>query len=200
MNIDNVNISTFPIDIADRAPLSSESLRAFVDSVSDDLANLGNTVNEDILGILNTLPETDGVDAKTSGLDGTALYVDSNGSSAKDYGLFYNAASGRPLSVYETFLFFIQIISNMDNGLKEGISVGSITAPVTIAKGGSVTFDWPYFDGTFDDKLFQKTNNTITKVSDLNVSVDYAAKKITIQSPTSDITLWGYIWHPVYSF
>lgn len=193
------NPETFALDISKNGVISSEDLNAFTQGIAKDMASISSLFNDTLAEMLDALPN----EAITNGLDGAAIYVDKDSTAVKDNALFWHPTETRPLTVYESFLVFIQILANTENGLREGLKIGTISAPITITSTNSNEYDWPYFDGAFEFQFYIKTGDVITKMADdiLDVSVDYATKKITIDNQSGgDKTFYGFIWHPVYTF
>lgn len=193
------NPETFALDISKNGVISSEDLNAFTQGIAKDMASISSLFNDTLAEMLDALPN----EAITNGLDGAAIYVDKDSTAVKDNALFWHPTETRPLTVYESFLVFIQILANTENGLREGLKIGTISAPITITSTNSNEYDWPYFDGAFEFQFYIKTGDDITKMADdvLDVSVNYATKKITIDNQSGgDKTFYGFIWHPVYTF
>lgn len=193
------NPETFAMDISKNGAISSEELNAFTQGIAKDIASLSSLFNDTLSKILDELP----AEAIVDGLDGKAIYVDSGSTDNTDNALFWHPTETRPLTVYESFLTIMQILANTENGLREGMKIGSISAPITITSTNSNEYDWPYFDGAFEFQFYIKSGDIITKIADdvLDVSVDYSTKKITIDNQSgSDKTFYGFIWHPVYTF
>jgi hypothetical protein len=202
MNIGEFNPSTFKPAIVRTGPISSDELRSFSEATVNDLASLSSLLNDKVLKILATLPETTEQNALLNGMDAKALYVNNSSTINTDNGLFFNVSQNRPMSVYESLLLMIQIIANTENGLREGVAVGTITSPIPILNGGSVEFEWPYFDGIFEAKLYAITGSTITSVNNaLTIEVNYSNKKIyLINNSGFTVSVYGFLWHPVFSF
>lgn len=193
------NPETFALDVSKNGVISSEDLNAFTQGIAKDMASISSLFNDTLAEMLDALPS----EAITNGLDGAAIYVDKDSTAIKDNALFWHPTETRPLTVYESFLVFIQILANTENGLREGLKIGTISAPITITSTNSNEYDWPYFDGAFEYQFYIKTGDVITKMADgvLDISVDYATKKITLDNQSgSDKTFYGFIWHPVYTF
>lgn len=203
MNIGEFNPSTFKPTIVKTGPISSDELRAFSEATVNDLASLSVLINSKIVQILKTLPETPKQNAIENGFDGKSIYVDNNAANDVDNGLFYHIDEQRPMSIYESMLLIVQILANIENGLREGVAIGSISDPIAIANTETVEYEWPYFDGAFEVKLFSDDGSgIITDASNLlNISVDYINKKILLNNTSGDtVTVYGFLWHPVFSF
>jgi len=190
MDLKQFNISTFPLNIPKRSPIDSDELNGFTSAVAEDIAQLQDVVNN-VVDFMSTLPSD--VDPETDSLDGTTIAIDSAASTSKDGGIFYDSDNSKPLSIYQSMLLMMQILANMENGLREGVKVGSITSPISTPQ----TYSWPYTDCMFEPIFFTKSGSTVTKASDMTISVNSTNKTITI-TPVSSI--WGYLWHPVLTF
>lgn len=201
MNISDFKPSTIKPSISSVAPLSSDELKSFSEAAVNDLNSLSILLNDYIVKIFKTLPDTTGQNALTNGFDGKAFYVDGTSTNDIDNGLFYHQDEARPLSVYESLLMVIQIIANIENGLREGVRVGSVSAPIQLTDGSFVEYEWPYFDGAFQASLFSISAGVITQNTALTITVDYNQKKIILTN-NSGITqeVYGFLWHPVFSF
>lgn len=197
MAITPVIPSTFKPEIAKNGVISSSDLRSFVEGVSSDIAVLADTVNT-IAQSFNTLRHPN-----ISSLDGTNIVVDASASLTKDFSLLYSEFEGRALTVYEAFMFFMQILANTENGLREGISVGIYSYPATINAGESIAFDWPFADSIFEPFLFQVSGDVVSRISTLTITVDTSVtpSQLLINNTTGDtVNIYGYIWHPVFTF
>ena len=200
MTIPEFSQQTTSPNIVKNGPISSDELRSFTEAAVLDINALSTLINDTMLPIFRSIPMGDGIDPIQNGLDGKSIFVDGQASTIKDNGLFFNINENRPLLVYEIMMLFVKLIANIHNGLKEGLSIGSITAPVEILNSEFVDYTWQYFDAAFDSYLFSISTNTVTKIDPL-ISVNYLNKTIRITNNTgSTINIFGYIWHPVFSF
>lgn len=182
MSIGNFNPTAVAPIIERSAPISSEVLNAFFSAITSDLSTLSGKFNK-MVSIVS------GVDSTDNTLDGKNILVDKDATESKDNGLLFFSDTSKPITIYEAFLLFIQILSNMENGLKEGVRVGSVGTPVDIST--EPTFTWPYVDGMFEAFLFTNTNDGIARVSpDIIV-------KNQILTISGTGTAYGYIWHPI---
>jgi len=137
--------STMPISVAKGASFKSEDINAFTKATAGDFATLSSLLNDNVFKILNTLPAF--YDPENSHLDGKGFYVDSDSTIVKDNGLFYlndtqNASNSRPLTVYETFILIMQILANIENAQREGVTVGSYANKVAVSSTSSLTYVW----------------------------------------------------------
>lgn len=201
--------STIPANLTVGGKVDFEELKAFTEAASIDFVALSNILNTQVLNIIGSLPYYPGenINAAEFGLDGKNLFVDTGSTSAKDYGLLWNESSARPKTVYETVLFLMQILANVENGLKETVSIGSITSPIEISgviSENTIEYDWPYNDGMYEYLLYKYDSITgkISKIepgSNISVEVDYSTKKVIITNDSGiTVSIYGYIWHPVF--
>lgn len=207
MNISRFYQTNFPLQIAKRSELSSEELSAFFASANNDITSIGEILNNSIIPLATSLPD---FDPNIQPFDGKTFYVDSEAEENKDNGFFYNvhpsdSGQNRPTTVYETFLYLLQHIANIENGLREGVAIGTKGSPVTIDSGAQASYPWPYLDSAFDYLLyFENNEGYIEKLTDnsLTVQVDTSTSPTLIITNDTDapISLWGYIWHPVFTF
>jgi hypothetical protein len=155
MQINDLNLSVFPLNVPENGALSSKDINVFSKSAANDIAAIASLLNNQISKTLSSLPEE--FDPESDKLDGSSIYVDSAATVSKDYGIFYNqdVAEPRPRTIYETLLVFVQLLANIDNGLREGVKVGSFAAKQGIAAGQTLTLDWPYIDKMFKPLLFK---------------------------------------------
>ncbi len=198
MTLTPVIPSTFKPEIAKNGVISSSDLRAFTEGVSSDIAVLADTVNT-IAQSFNTLRSP-----SESSLDGTNILVDSEASPTKDFSLLYSEFEGRALTIYEAFMFFMQILANTENGLREGVSIGTYIYPVTIEAGDTATFDWPFSDCMFETFLFQINNDVVSRIStglDITVDASVTPSQLLINNTSgSTVNIYGKVWHPVFTF
>ena len=201
MNITEFNQSTFPLEQMNSGRINAEELKAFTTAVVNDLESLANILNTDISPILRSLPETIDINPRIGNFDGTNIYLDTNATNEKDKGIFYDFINQRPMTIYEVFIFFLRIIADLNNGLKEGVTIGNIASPITISAGSTYSISWPYLDGLFDYQLQVLSNNMIYKATNITVGIDTTTKEIKITNNNSaNISVFGVIWHPVYTF
>jgi hypothetical protein len=201
MIITEFNQSTFPLEQMNSGRINAEELKAFTTAVVNDLEALAAILNNDISPILRTLPEATDVNPRVGNFDGTNIYLDSNASKDKDKGVFFDTISQRPMTIYEVLIFFLRIIADLNNGLKEGVTIGNIASPIVINAGSTYSVSWPYLDGLFDYQLQVLNNNMIYKAANITVGIDTVTKEIKItNNNNTNISIFGVIWHPVYTF
>lgn len=195
MNIAEFNPTTFPLDLVYASKISSEHLNAFFNSVATDLSSIKEILNDNMIPVVGSLSD-DFVPGENK-LDGKSIYLDSGASSETDSGLFYY--NSKPLTIYEAFIVFLQLLANTDNGLKEGVKVGSKSSLVSFASGVAIDYDWLYSDGLFMYKMFKI--NVAGGVEDISSSFTVVNNnnKILITSATNQFA-FGFVWHPVFLF
>lgn len=190
--------STLPITVPERAPLSSKDMQAFVNGVTSDMSEIQTILNDKLIKLVESLPLETGIDAISNGLDGSNMYVNNNATVGLYGGVFYNTT--RPATIQETLLTYARIIANIDNGLKEGVKIGSSAEPITLSSNATHIIEWPYVDKTFETMLYKNTSGTITKINLLvELIVSTSELKITNNSGAS-VSFWGHAWHPVFLF
>lgn len=194
--MDILNTTAAPFTTPVHGALNSQFLNSFVKAVCADLTRIVDSVNNNVLKPLSTLPE--GFNPESSNLDGCNIYTDAGASESKDFGIFYLKDNSRPATIYETFLLILQILANIENGMREGVSVGSFIDKVTVGPGSPLIYSWPYTDAAFEPLLFEQSGDSVTKAQ-LDVNVNVTNKTLTINSASSK-NIWGYIWHPVLTF
>lgn len=193
--------STMPIPIASRGPISSEELRSFISACSNDFNTIADFLNNYALKLAGALPNETGINALSAQkLDGANLYADASAAETKDRGLFWNTEQNRPMTIYETFILYIQLMANIQNGLREGVSIGSKAVPVEIGIGSPIEVEWPYLDGLFEVYLFSISGGVISKFTPTSVSVNDTTKVLSITYTGSTTQVYGYVWHPVFTF
>lgn len=203
MAVNNFEKTTFPLSIPLRGELKSDDLNAFSEAVTADMEALSTLLNNNVVNLLNTLPDS------TESLDGTNIYVDKNSTNIKDYGIFYHndastPANNRPKTLYEILLFFFQVVANVKNGMREGVKIASLGTPFAHANSATQSYDWPYTDAAFEPLLFTVSGTTVSPINltDWSITVDTSASpnqlEITNNSGGS-LDVFGYVWHPVLS-
>lgn len=195
MTLDSFNPAAYKPEIPFGGKIESGVLNAFFDLTTRDIAKIAEILNTSV-DVLKTLP----VDFQpgVSNLDGTSLYVDSAAAEDKDFGLFYDSSNNRPYTVYEVLLFFMQILSNSRNAMKEGARIGSIGSKVAVGSGQSVVIPWPYADKMFEPFLFYMDGANVRPYTECNVFVN--GSNLTIQNTGGNVEIWGAVWHPVLTF
>jgi len=197
--IGQVQSTAVPLEVAENSNIISSEINESSLSIVNTLSSITEKLNT-IIGVIESLPEETGISAVTNALDGANIYTDSDATLLKDYGFLYNSDLDRPQTIYESFIFFAQILSNISNGLKEGVKIGSVSLPVEILTAATATYAWPYTDGLFEAMLFETSGGYINKV-DNNVKIDTSTGEIIITNGTgSTQNIFGYIWHPVLTF
>ena len=198
--IPEFNPSTFNLTIAKNSPISSEELNGFTQAAASDLQNLSLMINDIFIKLISSLPDYPSINAIDNGIDGANVMVDNDATAVKDSGLFFNTAENRPFTIYEALLFLMQVMANTENGMREGLRVGSYSAPVTINNGAYVEYDWSYTDYQFKEILNNISGNTVSKAN-VSVTISNLTNKIIItNSSGSAVNIFGYLWHPVLSF
>lgn len=192
MNYKTFNQNTFNLTIPKGAPLQSEQLNAFFHSIYKDFNSLADIINNTLNQFLASLPAT--FEPSENQLDGTQLYVDSNASESKDRGIFYNSLNQRPITIYEALLFIVQLISNLNNTMRDAQLVASYYNPTTEQ---TITVPWPYENPMFVPILFEvnPSNGTITEYDKSNYTISLSNSIITINRNDTN-PIFGIIWHP----
>ena len=191
----------FPL-VAPSAPLSSADINTFATTVKADIDAIATILNDSIRPIYDKLT----VLAPTAGLAGTSLPVDPGASTTKDFGLFWNATTSLPASIYDSFLTMMQILANVHNGMKEGVKVGDSVTYTAIANNDTLSYAWPYTDTLFWPMLFKVNGSYVNQLpvtaqgasASVNAYIDTTSHTLKIKNNTGgDISIFGYIIHPV---
>jgi len=207
MTISKFNPKTFAMAVAEKGTLSSEKLNAFTEAIAVDMASLRDKLNNYILKTMNSLPSD--FDPSTDTFDGHAIYLNSNAKDS-DNNVFWfehptDSSQSRPLTIYEAMLLFLQVLANIENGMREGVKLGDVTNKLEFSGNETKQYPWLYADGLHKVFLFEESGNQIKPISDadFNVYIDTTTTdhNLTVVNNTiSTKRIWGYVWHPVLSF
>lgn len=182
--------------------LTSELFNQRFAAISTDITNIISAINNILINLQEDLPYND---LTTHPFDGTNIYVDSQANENQYGGLLYDSIEGKPATIKDVMLSTLKILSYIDNGLKEGSSIGSYNAPENIAASGTYSVPWIYTDGIFKSSLMVKNaDGTTQEIKDFDVTVSYSPSNneivITNNDANNAINVFGYIWHPLFTF
>ena len=206
MIAENITPFNSPPPISKNSPINSDDLNSYFEGVSGDINKIASLINSSIVNMVNSMPPE--YDPEINNFDGSNIYVNKDAKD-KDNNLFWyedpsDPGKSRPITIYEAFLLLMQYIANQHNGMREGIAIGNIASKVEFAGQETKEYSWVYSDSMFEYKLYCEENNSISKLTDLNIQVTVdtsgASKKLKIKNLSSSTkNIWGYIWHPVFN-
>jgi len=182
------------------AQLTSSFLNGVLSGHFNDIENIITAINDNLYKMTQSLVSSDFVGGKE--LDGTNIKVDASDSGSLYGGLFYNSDAGRAATISEVLLSLTEILAYIDNGLREGISIGTIDTKTAITGSSTLSNTWPYPDKMFSAKLFYLDGPDVKDaVLDGMVTIHVNGTNIIITNTTvSTINIWGKLWHPVFNF
>lgn len=194
--------STKFIPFSEIEHLTSELFNQRFAAISTDIENIINKINDVLVNLQEDLPQSD---LTLYPFDGTNIYVDSNANETQYGGLLYDSEEGKPATIKDVLLSTLKILSYIDNGLKEGVSIGDYNSPQNIAASGTYSVPWIYTDGVFKSSLMVKNSDgTTQEIKDFDVTISYSPTNneivITNNDATNAIDIFGYIWHPLFTF
>lgn len=178
--------------------LDSQQLSALIDAVALDLANIQTAINNNLVPIINGLPDLtdESIDAlANSKVDGSQLYVDNDASTVTDQGLFYDSAAadgdggfGRPITIREALLTIVQLIAK-NAGTNYTEDTEEITISGTDVSNGYVqlTDSLGIIGDNTKFKVFHSVNGThARRLVSTEYTVDTVSKQV---SPSGSYSL-----------
>jgi len=197
MELSNIVSASIPLDIPYGSPISSKDLNAFSETVSADMNNIVKLVNV-LVRLINGL-KIDGFDANA--LDYNLLPK----MSSEHIKLFTSTSPSSPIkdlfgdiTLFEALGVVLQILANIDNGLKHGIKKTNESFTANVPK----TYTWNFKKDAFVYRAFkQDTDGSYIDVTNLfTVKIDSSSTSVIVTSSETIAEINFFIWQPNFMF
>ena len=171
--------------------LTANALNSRFSTIYNDIKTLVANWNNFIYPIEQSLKDGN---LQNNNFDGTNILVDKNATSSDNGGLLYDPDADKPATIKDAILTIMQTLAFVDNGMKEGIKIDNIT----LAASGTYSINNIIFsDNIYVPYVFNSNDGSPADVSYTCINGEIT---ITNNDTVNPITIYGYIWHPVFTF